>query len=141
MANNHIGDKKEYWECHNCGADISGKKYPEICPICGTKRIENKTEASMKKASKVRASHILVKTEAEAKAVLGNLKAGDDFATVAKKFSTCPSGKKGGDLGWFGKGMMVKEFEDAAFKAKVGEIVGPVRTKFGYHLIKVTETK
>jgi len=92
-------------------------------------------------ASKVRASHILVKTEAEAKAVLGNLNAGDDFATVAKKFSTCPSGKKGGDLGWFGKGMMVKEFEDAAFKAKVGEIVGPVKTKFGYHLIKVTETK
>ena len=92
-------------------------------------------------ASKVRASHILVKTEAEAKAVLGNLRAGDDFAIVAKKFSTCPSGKKGGDLGWFGKGMMVKEFEDAAFKAKVGEIVGPVKTKFGYHLIKVTETK
>ena len=141
--NNQTSEKTAIWHCHKCNADINAKNYPNECPICGTKRIDSEKNKNntMKTASKVRASHILVNTEAEAKAVLGNLRAGDDFATVAKKFSTCPSGKKGGDLGWFGKGMMVKEFEDAAFKAKVGDIVGPVKTKFGYHLIKVTETK
>ncbi|MBP2132272.1 peptidyl-prolyl cis-trans isomerase C [Methanomicrobium sp. W14] len=91
--------------------------------------------------TKVRASHILVKTEAEAKDILSKINAGDDFGTLAKKFSTCPSGKKGGDLGWFSKGMMVKEFEEASFKTKKGDITGPVKTQFGYHIIKVTDTK
>ncbi|MBN2733443.1 MAG: peptidylprolyl isomerase [Methanomicrobiaceae archaeon] len=91
--------------------------------------------------TKVRASHILVKTEAEAKDILSKINAGDNFEALAKKFSTCPSGRKGGDLGMFGKGMMVKEFEDASFKAKAGDVVGPVKTQFGYHIIKVTETK
>jgi len=92
-------------------------------------------------AAKIRASHILVKTEAEAKDILSKINAGDSFETLAKKFSTCPSGKKGGDLGMFGKGMMVPEFEEASFKAKAGEVVGPVKTQFGYHIIKVTEIK
>ena len=64
-----------------------------------------------------------------------------DYEDAAKEKSTCPSGTKGGDLGEFGKGQMVKEFEDAAFTAEIGAIVGPVQTQFGYHLIKVEEKK
>ena len=60
---------------------------------------------------------------------------------VAKESSTCPSGANGGDLGEFGKGQMVKEFEDAAFAAEIGHVVGPVKTQFGYHLIKVEDKK
>ncbi|MDD3977673.1 MAG: peptidyl-prolyl cis-trans isomerase [Methanomicrobium sp.] len=92
-------------------------------------------------AAKVKASHILVKTENEANEILSKIKAGDKFEEVAKNFSQCPSGKNGGDLGWFGKGMMVKEFEDASFKGKEGDVVGPVKTQFGYHIIKITGTK
>lgn len=90
---------------------------------------------------KVRASHILVKTEQEANSILFDLKRGASFEDAAKKFSLCPSKSKGGDLGWFGRNMMVKEFEDAAFSLPVGELSTPVKTRFGYHIIKVTETQ
>jgi len=90
---------------------------------------------------KVKASHILVKEEAEAKQILLKVKAGDDFAKLAKTYSICPSGNNGGDLGYFGKGDMVKPFEDACFKAKKGDVVGPVKTQFGWHVIKVTDIK
>ncbi|MDO5843701.1 MAG: peptidyl-prolyl cis-trans isomerase [Methanocorpusculum sp.] len=90
---------------------------------------------------RVKASHILVKTESEAKQILQKISAGDDFSKLAKMFSQCPSGNKGGDLGYFSKGQMVKPFEDACFKAKVGDVVGPVKTQFGWHIIKVTDIK
>ncbi len=90
---------------------------------------------------RVKASHILVKTEAEAKQIMQKISAGDDFAKLAKLFSQCPSGKAGGDLGYFGKGQMVKPFEDACFKAKAGDVLGPVKTQFGWHVIKVTDIK
>ncbi len=90
---------------------------------------------------RVKASHILVKTEAEAKQLMQQLQNGDDFAKLAKLYSQCPSGKSGGDLGYFGKGQMVKPFEDAAFKAQPGQVVGPVKTQFGWHIIKVTDMK
>jgi peptidyl-prolyl cis-trans isomerase D len=84
------------------------------------------------------AQHILVNTEAEANDVLKRLNAGEDWNKIAAEVSIDTSNKdKGGDLGWFGRGTMVSEFEDAAFKAKVGEIVGPVKTQFGYHIIRV----
>jgi len=89
----------------------------------------------------VKASHILVSTLDEANHVLAELKSGKDFGELARKHSSCPSGREGGDLGFFGKGQMVKEFEDAAFKLKAGEVSGPVKTQFGYHLIKVTGTR
>ncbi|RKL62529.1 peptidylprolyl isomerase [Thermoanaerobacteraceae bacterium SP2] len=87
----------------------------------------------------IRASHILVPTEDEANKVLAEIKAGEDFAELAKKYSTDPGSKdKGGDLGYFGKGKMVPEFEKAAFALKQGEVSQPVKTQFGYHIIKVT---
>ncbi len=91
--------------------------------------------------SKVRASHILVEKHSQALKVLEELKAGRDFKGLARKYSTCPSRKRGGDLGFFGRGRMVKEFERAAFALKVGEVSGPVKTQFGYHVIKKTGEK
>lgn len=86
----------------------------------------------------VQAKHILVATEDKCNEILEMITKGDkSFEDAAKELSTCPSGQKGGDLGSFGRGQMVKEFEDAAFNAEIGHIVGPVKTQFGYHLIKV----
>jgi peptidyl-prolyl cis-trans isomerase C len=89
----------------------------------------------------VHAAHILVRTEDQARDLQKRLNNGENFEELAKKFSTCPSGKKSGDLGWFGKDMMVPEFEKAAFGGKVGDIVGPVKTQFGYHMIKILGQK
>ena len=88
--------------------------------------------------SKVKASHILVGTEKEANNILNQINAGTSFEELAKKHSTCPSGKKGGDLGFFGRGQMVKEFEVSAFGLEPGQVSAPIKTQFGYHLIKVT---
>ena len=87
----------------------------------------------------VHCAHILVKTEQEAKAILERLNKGEKFANIAKDASLCPSGKKGGDLGTFGRGKMVKEFENAAFALQKGQISAIVKTKFGYHIIKRLE--
>ena len=91
--------------------------------------------------NKINASHILVKTEQEALACLTYLKQGKTFEELAKEKSMCPSGKKGGNLGWFGRNMMVKEFETAAFSGKKGQIIGPIKTEFGYHLIRIDDTE
>lgn len=88
--------------------------------------------------TEVRASHILVKTEEEAKNLYDEIKNGASFAELAEQKSLCPSGQNGGDLGYFGKGMMVKPFEDAAFSLEVGELSEPVQTQFGWHLIQLT---
>ena len=90
-------------------------------------------------AVEIRASHILVKTEEEAKKLYDEIKNGKDFAQVAQDVSLCPSSQNGGDLGFFGKGMMVKPFEDAAFALEIGEISQPVETQFGWHLIRLTD--
>ncbi len=90
---------------------------------------------------KVRASHILVQTEEEAKDLYEQIQNGADFAELAMKHSLCPSKRDGGDLRFFGRGMMVKPFEDAAFDMEVGQVSEPVQTQFGWHLIKLTDKK
>jgi peptidyl-prolyl cis-trans isomerase C len=108
---------------------------------------------SFKKSEQVRASHILIKIDSKAEPsvkdekkaklqkIQKRLKGGEDFAVLAKEFSECPSNIEGGDLGYFGRGKMVKPFEDAAFALKTGEVSDIVETRFGYHLIKVVDKK
>ena len=88
--------------------------------------------------SRARARHILVPTEKTCADLKAEIEAGADFAAVAKQHSQCPSGQRGGDLGEFGPGQMVKEFDTVVFSAEIGKVVGPVQTQFGYHLIEVT---
>lgn len=91
--------------------------------------------------AQAKASHILTATEEESLAILSDIKEGKKtFEEAARESSTCPSGAQGGDLGVFGKGQMVKEFEDAVFNSpSLGEVIGPVKTQFGYHLIRVDQ--
>jgi peptidyl-prolyl cis-trans isomerase C len=98
----------------------------------------NKNIDKFKTGDQVRASHILVKTEAEAKNIKKQLDAGASFEDLAKKYSIDGAAPKGGDLGWFGKGSMLPDFENVAFGMKEGQVSGIVKTKFGYHIIKVT---
>jgi parvulin-like peptidyl-prolyl isomerase len=90
-------------------------------------------------SNKVHCAHILVKTEKEANSILERLKKGEKFSAIAKNVSMCPSKKRGGDLGTFGRGQMVKEFETAAFALDKGQISRIVKTQFGYHIIKRLE--
>ncbi len=87
------------------------------------------------------ASHILVKTKEEAEEIIRELEGGADFAALAKEKSTGPSGPNGGQLGWFGPGMMVKPFEDAVIALEPGQISEPVETQFGWHVIRLNETR
>lgn len=91
--------------------------------------------------AQVRAKHVLVETEGQANQAAEEISQGLGFSEAAAKYSTCPSKEKGGDLGWFGKGQMVPEFEKAAFEGEVGKVIGPVKTQFGYHLILVEDKK
>jgi len=84
------------------------------------------------------ARHILVKSQEECESIKKEIEEGTDFAEMAKKHSECPSGQKGGDLGEFSPGQMVKEFNDVVFNEEVGKVHGPVQTQFGYHLIEIT---
>jgi peptidyl-prolyl cis-trans isomerase C len=87
--------------------------------------------------NKIKCSHILVQKQNEALAVVERLKNGESFANLAKELSIDRgSAKRGGDLGYFSRGMMVKPFENAAFKMEKGQISDPVKTEFGYHIIK-----
>ncbi len=104
---------------------------------------KNKAKQKAKKSGKVppgrmRASHILVDKLSLAQEIKEELNEGGDFRKLAEKYSTCPSKKRGGDLGIFGRGEMIPEFERAVYKLKIGEISEPIKTKFGYHIIKRT---
>ena len=91
--------------------------------------------------TQVRASHILVKTANEAMEIKKQIDNGGDFEYYARLYSICPSGQNGGDLGYFGRGQMVPEFEKKAFSLPVGVVSDPVFSPFGWHLIKVTDQK
>ncbi|MDY3902337.1 peptidylprolyl isomerase [Peptoniphilus sp.] len=99
---------------------------------------EDNKEAFKEKES-ANASHILVEEEDKAREIYEKIKNGEDFASLAKEFSTCPSKEKGGELGTFTRGQMVKEFEDAVFANEVGTVTQPVKTQFGYHIIKIND--
>ena len=102
------------------------------------KAFYDQNQQQFKKGETVNAKHILTDSEETCKEILASITNGEKtFEDAAKEFSTCPSKERGGDLGEFGNGQMVKEFEDAAFAAEIGQVVGPVQTQFGYHLIKV----
>ncbi|MFO7602696.1 MAG: peptidylprolyl isomerase [Gammaproteobacteria bacterium] len=85
------------------------------------------------------ARHILVDTSEKCEELKAKIEAGADFADLAREYSNCPSGQQGGDLGEFGPGQMVKEFNDVVFSAEPNTVQGPVQTQFGYHLIEVTQ--
>jgi len=85
------------------------------------------------------ARHILVPTEEACNEIKARIEAGADFADCARECSQCPSGKQGGDLGEFGRGQMVREFDQVVFSAEVGKVHGPIKTQFGYHLIEITK--
>ena len=88
--------------------------------------------------SQATARHILVDSEDKCLDLKKQIADGGDFAALASEHSSCPSGKQGGDLGSFGPGMMVPEFDKVVFNEAVGEVHGPVKTQFGYHLLEVT---
>jgi peptidyl-prolyl cis-trans isomerase C len=88
--------------------------------------------------AKAKARHILVATQVECENIKKQIEGGAEFAEMAKKYSTCPSGKQGGDLGEFGPGQMVPEFDKVVFSGEVNNVHGPVKTQFGYHLIEIT---
>ncbi len=98
---------------------------------------ENSTQ--FMEQEKVSAKHILVETEDKANIAKEEIANGKTFEEAATEYSTCPSKERGGDLGAFAKGQMVPEFEEAAFNAPIDELVGPIKTQFGFHLIKVSE--
>ena len=89
--------------------------------------------------AKAKARHILVDTQEQCEAMKNEINNGTDFADVARAHSTCPSGRQGGDLGEFGPGQMVREFDEVVFSGELNTVHGPVRTQFGYHLLEITE--
>ena len=88
--------------------------------------------------SSASARHILVDSEEQCNELKSQIEAGADFADIAKQFSSCPSGAQGGDLGEFGPGQMVREFDEVVFSGDLNTVHGPVKTQFGYHLLEIT---
>lgn len=88
--------------------------------------------------SQATARHILVDSEAKCQSLIDEINGGADFAALAKEHSSCPSGNNGGELGTFGRGQMVAEFDTACFDGDVDAVQGPIKTQFGYHVVQVT---
>ena len=102
---------------------------------------KQKIDPNADKYTEVHALHILTRTKNQSKAVIMRVNNGESFKQLARQFSNCPSGKVGGDLGWFQRGQMVPEFEKAAFETPIGKMSDPVQTEFGWHVIKVIDKR
>jgi peptidyl-prolyl cis-trans isomerase C len=116
------------------GKNKYGKEYQKK----GSSSKGSKSGGSPLRGGKIQASHILVDKFSRAQELFEDIQAGENFENLARQFSTCSSSKKGGNLGDFSKGDMVPEFWNACTKLKIGEISQPVKSKFGYHVIKRT---
>ncbi|MDQ0507713.1 Putative peptidyl-prolyl cis-trans isomerase Cbf2 precursor [Aedoeadaptatus ivorii] len=127
--------KKSLLKSYNFSKTIEGAQIDEAEAI----DFYEKNKQFFKQPASVRASHILVEGEDEAKEIAEAIKGGADFEELAKEKSICPSKERGGDLGSFGRGQMVPEFDEKVFSMKDGEISEPVKTQFGYHIIKRVE--
>jgi len=117
------------------------KQVRDSVPEADARALYDERVKSLPSQEEVRASHILVKTQDEAKKVLEELKGGGEFAALAKKYSQDRGGAQGGDLGYFTRGQMVKEFEDAAFVLEKGKLSEPIETQFGWHVLKVEDKR
>jgi len=112
------------------------------CPFVQAKELyKNDKEITVSQVKEVRASHILVSTKEQAEKIRAEILAGKSFADAAREYSECPSSRQGGDLGYFGHGAMVQEFDKAAFEIPVNQVSEPVKTQFGWHLILVTDKR
>jgi peptidyl-prolyl cis-trans isomerase C len=116
------------------------KLLPEAALAGSIRPLSLNTQNHLRKQSMAQATarHILVDTETKCEELKKDIEGGQDFAEVAKKHSSCPSGRNGGDLGSFGPGQMVPEFDTVVFSADLNTVQGPVKTQFGYHLLEVT---
>jgi len=117
------------------------RKIRDAVDDAAAKKLYDTEVAKLKPQTEIRARHILVKTEEDALEIIERLGRGSDFAELAQEKSTGPSGARGGDLGYFPKGQMVPKFDEAVFKLSKGEISEPVKTRFGWHVIKVEDKR
>ncbi|MCD8018789.1 MAG: peptidylprolyl isomerase [Clostridiales bacterium] len=150
-----LGEEKKYDQSEEFLAIMDGARRELLSQYALTQEVQDihateeecrayyeEHKASFKKEAQATARHILTATEEECQKVLAEIQNGEKtFAEAAKAYSTCPSAAQGGALGTFGRGQMVKEFDEAVFTAEVGKILGPVKTTYGYHLIVVEELK
>ncbi len=146
-AKNQLGSGKDfedrlaYYKLRAMRDTFYEKKVREAVTEAQAKAAYDEQIGKLKPEPEVRARHILVKTEQEAKDIVAQLKAGADFNELAKKSSDGPSSHTGGDLGYFSRGQMVKAFEDAAFALEPGQISEPVQSEFGWHVLKVEDKR
>lgn len=136
-----FADRMAYWKRRALREAYFEKSIQSTITDAEAKKLYDAQAAKAKGGLQIRARHILVKTEEKAKEVFELIAHDGDFVELAKKHSTGPSAPQGGDLGFFGPGQMVPEFQKAAFALKKGEVSMPVKTKFGWHIIKVEDRR
>ena len=140
-AGKDFDERLAYYKLRALRDTFYEKRVREAVTEAQAKAAYDEQIGKLKPEPEVRARHILVKTEEEAKDLVAQLKAGADFNELAKKSSDGPSAHTGGDLGYFSRGQMVKAFEDAAFALEPGQISAPVQSEFGWHVIKVEDKR
>jgi len=137
---------------HDAAAEDPGVSSQYLCAIVGFLLGQQEMPADQKNEiidqlaafmhhimSRATARHILVETEAQCQSIIDDINGGADFAALAKEHSSCPSSRDGGSLGTFSPGQMVPEFDQACFEGNVGDVQGPIKTQFGFHVVQVTE--